>query len=128
MFLITVLGFVAFAIDLRSAYGRAQITGVLILTSVNFRWIITQRLPSVPYLTSLDQYAIGNLFFLVLFLVWHSIIASNMLAYLNDDRKYIDQYVLIGFAIIYFTYNLVYAIWFFKMRNEIEKKRKLQKK
>lgn len=65
IFLITVLGFVPFAFDPNGPQFRCQVTGLLILTSVNFRWIVTQRLPSVPYLTSLDKYAIGSLLFLV---------------------------------------------------------------
>ena len=67
IFLITVLGFVPFAFDPNGPQFRCQVTGLLILTSVNFRWIVTQRLPSVPYLTSLDKYAIGSLLFLVSF-------------------------------------------------------------
>lgn len=123
MFLITVLGFVAFAVDVNSPYGRAQITATLILTSVNFRWIITQRLPSVPYLTSIDKYAIGNLFFLVVFLVWHSVVPSDFLENISIPRKDIDTYILMAFGFIYATYNSFYAIWFFRMKKLILRKK-----
>lgn len=123
MFLITVLGFVAFSVDLNSPYGRAQITATLILTSVNFRWIITQRLPSVPYLTSIDKYAIGNLFFLVIFLVWHSVVPSEFLGNISLSRKDIDTYILMGFGAIYAFYNSFYALWFFRMKKIILKKK-----
>jgi hypothetical protein len=43
---------------------RQTVAGILILTQVNFRLIITSTIPPVPYLTSIDKYAIGNLFFL----------------------------------------------------------------
>ncbi len=51
VFLITVLGFVPFSFAPDGPQFRCQVTGLLLLTSVNFRWIVTQRLPSVPYLT-----------------------------------------------------------------------------
>ncbi len=55
LFLITMIGFTAFAINYSTPQHRLGITGILILTAVNFRWIISARLPSVSYLTYLDQ-------------------------------------------------------------------------
>ena len=121
IFLITILGFVPFAFDVKAPQFRCQVTGLLLLTSVNFRWVITQRLPSVPYLTSLDKYAIGSLLYLVLFCVWHSIIGSNIISDELYDRKKIDRYVLFGSALFCIIYNLCYVIWFVKMSKEIRK-------
>ena len=121
IFLITVLGFVPFAFDPAGPQFRCQVTGLLLLTSVNFRWIVTQRLPSVPYLTSLDKYAIGSLLVLVLFCVWHSIIGSQLFAYDTTTRKSIDSYVLYGAAAFYFLYNLFYIFWFIIMFRTIKK-------
>lgn len=127
IFLITVLGFVPFAFDPTGPQFRCQVTGLLILTSVNFRWIVTQRLPSVPYLTSLDKYAIGSLLFLVLFCVWHSLIGSSLLINIhqNEDkgelRKRIDTYLLFGSASIFLFYNFFYIFWFLKMYKSIKK-------
>lgn len=118
IFLITVLGFVPFAFDPAAPQFRAQVTGLLLLTSVNFRWIVTQRLPSVPYLTSLDKYAIGSLLFLVCFCVWHSLIGSSIIT--TTDKKNIDTYVLYGLAGLFLVYNLVYVIWFIKMDRTIK--------
>ena len=118
IFLITILGFVPFAFDPAAPQFRAQVTGLLLLTSVNFRWIVTQRLPSVPYLTSLDKYAIGSLLFLVCFCVWHSLIGSSIIT--TTNRKMIDTYVLYGLAALFVLYNLVYVIWFVKMHRTIQ--------
>ena len=79
------------------------------------------RLPSVPYLTSLDKYAIGSLLYLVLFCVWHSVIGSNVITDNIEFRKAIDSYVLIGSAILYFLYNFFYIAWFLKMHRAIKK-------
>ena len=70
IFLITVLGFVPFAFSPESPQFRCQVTGLLLLTSVNFRWIVTQRLPSVAYLTSLGKYEL-NLFIIYSFSFSH---------------------------------------------------------
>ncbi|RNA09125.1 gamma aminobutyric acid receptor subunit [Brachionus plicatilis] len=99
IFLITMLGFVPFAFDSDKPQFRCQVTGLLLLTSVNFRWVITQRLPSVPYLTSLDKYAIGSLLYLVLFCVWHSIIGSNIITSDGKQKEDIDHYVLMSKSI-----------------------------
>ena len=119
IFLITILGFVPFAFDPAAPQFRAQVTGLLLLTSVNFRWIVTQRLPSVPYLTSLDKYAIGSLLFLVCFCVWHSLIGSAIIT--TTNKKNIDAYVLYGLAGLFFIYNFGYIMWFVKMNRTIQK-------
>lgn len=121
IFLITTLGFVPFAFDPNGPQFRCQVTGLLILTSVNFRWIVTQRLPSVPYLTSLDKYAIGSLFHLVLFCVWHSIIGSQAIASEPSNKKRFDIYFLYGSSTFFLFYNVSYACWFLKMSRSIQK-------
>jgi hypothetical protein len=121
VFLITALGFVPFAFDPGAPQFRCQVTGLLLLTSVNFRWIVTQRLPSVGYLTSLDKYAIGSLLCLVLFCVWHSLIGSTMIASDADSRKYVDKIVLISAASFYLLYNLFCIVWFIRMHRTIKK-------
>lgn len=121
IFLITTLGFVPFAFDPNGPQFRCQVTGLLILTSVNFRWLVTQRLPSVPYLTSLDKYAIGSLFHLVIFCVWHSIIGSTTIASEASYKKKFDCYFLYGSSTFFILYNIFYACWFLKMSRSIKK-------
>ncbi len=121
IFLITTLGFVPFAFDPNGPQFRCQVTGLLILTSVNFRWVVTQRLPSVPYLTSLDKFAIGNLFHLVIFCVWHSIIGSDAFSKDAANRKRIDCYFLYGASTFFLFYNIWYGFWFLKMSRSIKK-------
>ena len=99
-----------------------SVGGVLILTQVNFRWIITQRIPSVPYLTTIDKYAIGNLFFLVGFAFWHAIIGSTMFSsYTSNDRNTIDTYGLIAFAIAFLLYTGFHIVKIMIMKKEIDK-------
>lgn len=121
IFLITVLGFVPFAFDPAAPQFRCQVTGLLLLTSVNFRWIVTQRLPSVPYLTSLDKYGIGSLLFLVIFCCWHSIIGSSVITSDSNNKKSIDYYALYALSALYVIFNIFYVCWFIYMSHSISK-------
>ena len=98
---------------------------------------MTQRLPSVPYLTSLDKYGIGSLLFLVIlyefifvlksnyyinFILfkqksccWHSIIGSSVITSDSTNKKQIDSYALYAFAGVYAFFNVFYLIWFIIM-------------
>lgn len=121
IFLITVLGFVPFSFSPIGPQFRVQTTGLLILTAVNFRWVITQRLPSVSYLTSLDKYAIGNLLFLFIFCIWHSLIGCALIADDEPTKRSIDSVVLIMFACLNLFYNSYFVLWFLKMAKKAEK-------
>jgi hypothetical protein len=136
LFLITTLGFVTFAMDYTGPQNRLAICGILILTAVNFRWLITARLPSVSYLTFLDQFSIGGLAVLVMFVVWDAILGSGLLTSDKTLGKQIEMGVLIGFAVIYMFF-LAYIIFgfvrieFYKTRFQHESYREwrtLQKK
>lgn len=124
IFLITSIGFTPFCIPVASPHFRCQITGLLLLTSVNFRWIITQRLPAVSYLTMFDKYSIACLLVLVLLCVWHSIIGSSVI---TSENTKIDAYALYTFSVLYFLLHLVFFLWFLKLYNSVQVFREEQK-
>lgn len=105
-----------------------SVAGVLILTQVNFRWIITQRIPSVAYLTSIDKYAIGNLFFLVLFAFWHAIIGSTCFENYSLASIYeLDMFACIAFGVAFIIYNLASVLQLVRMKIRTEKIRNINK-
>ena len=114
VFLITVLGFVPFAFDQNGPQFRCQVTCLLLIASVNFRWTLTQRLPSLGYLTSLDKYAIGSLFTLTLLCCWHALIGSNAITSDISYKRQIDSGVLYASACLFTIYNLIFMFWFIK--------------
>ncbi|CAF0865229.1 unnamed protein product [Brachionus calyciflorus] len=120
VFLITVLGFTIFSISPTTPQFRCQVTGLLLLTSINFRWIVTQRLPSVSYLTLLDKYTIGCLIYLVLFCVWHAIIGSESIISNIELKRDVDFYFLIGSAITFIVFHLGFIFWFIRKIIEIK--------
>ena len=78
------------------------------------RWIFTQRLPSVAYLTSLDQYSIGSLLLLVFYNCWHAFISTNVISDEKNRRREMDSYVLIVLSIFYLLFNIFFLTWFVK--------------
>jgi hypothetical protein len=137
IFLVSVLGFVPFSFAYDAPHFRIQTTCLLILSSVNFRWIVTQKLPTVSYLTTLDKYAIGALVFLALLCCWHGIIGTSSdlfhaieIVYWNNNqtltpncstsfkstcipfRTNVDKYAFYGIAGLYTGFHLIYILFF----------------
>lgn len=112
IFLITSLGFASFSIDVLSPHSRCNLTGTLILTSVNFRWIVTSRLPPVSYLTFYDKFSIGCLLHLVLFSVWHALIGSQLINSSSVSAANIDKYFMysaMGFF-VFFMFFFIFGV------------------
>ena len=113
IFFISTLGFTPFSFQCTSPHFRIQTTCLMILSSVNFRWIVTQKLPTVSYLTTLDKYAVCALIFLVCLCAWHAVIGSSLFNSMSgDERINVDIYVLIGIASFYVLFHLLYIILF----------------
>ena len=113
IFLISALGFVPFSFNHSLPHFRIQTTCLLILSSINFRWIVTQKLPTVSYLTTLDKYAIVALIFLVSLCAWHAVIGSVLFS--SIDREYvksIDKYALFFIVTLYFFFHVTYIGYF----------------
>lgn len=113
IFLISALGFVPFSFNHSLPHFRIQTTCLLILSSINFRWIVTQKLPTVSYLTTLDKYAIVALIFLVSLCAWHAVIGSALFS--SIDREYVkrvDKYALFFIGGLYFMFHLTYITYF----------------
>lgn len=108
------LGFVPFSFNAYSPHFRIQTTCLLILSSINFRVVVTQRLPIVSYVTTLDLYLVGAQMFLVLLCCWHAIIGTFLLDEIvtNEVRVEIDAYALALISTIYFLFQIIYITFF----------------
>lgn len=114
LFTISSLGFVPFSFAAYSPHFRIQTTCLLILSSVNFRWIVTARLPTVSYLTTLDLYAIGALVFLVMLCCWHAIIGTFLLNDVVEKtlRQEIDICAMYIILSVYALFHVIYCVFF----------------
>jgi uncharacterized membrane protein len=131
LFLITIINFTVFSIPHSAPYNRLSISGILILTAVNFRWIISAKLPSVSYLTFMDQFSLGGIFVQVTFCVWFSVIGAGLVTADTSFANTIENYVLAGLTVVY-TAFLIYVLFLFilvevhkaKFQRDSEKERK----
>ncbi|VDP97280.1 unnamed protein product [Trichobilharzia regenti] len=74
MFMISGLAFATFAVSPDKAELRLRLSFTLILTSVTFKYVITQSLPKISYLTYMDKYVLMSLFILCIISVWHAVV------------------------------------------------------
>ncbi|BHF65115.1 hypothetical protein SprV_0200812400 [Sparganum proliferum] len=74
LFMISGLAFATFAVSLDKAELRLRLSFTLILTSVTFKYVITQNLPRISYLTYTDKYVLMSLAILCIISVWHAVI------------------------------------------------------
>ncbi|CAH8489548.1 unnamed protein product [Schistosoma margrebowiei] len=74
MFMISGLAFATFAVSPDKAELRLRLSFTLILTSVTFKYVITQSLPKISYLTYMDKYVLMSLFILCIISIWHAVV------------------------------------------------------
>ncbi|CAH8573947.1 unnamed protein product [Schistosoma mattheei] len=65
------LSFAAFSVPANE--NRLQLSLLLLLTTVTFKFAASQNLPKISYLTYLDKVVLVNFFMLVILTVWHAI-------------------------------------------------------
>lgn len=114
IFLITVSSLTIFAIKPELPQNRLQTTFTLLLTSISFKWVINKSLPTISYLTSLDQYAIVCITFLCALNLWHAIAGA-----LYPGNNELDKWLLICFSIVFILINLGFVIWGFRAFKKI---------
>jgi hypothetical protein len=110
IFLITVIALTIFSVDCKLPQNRLQITCIILLTSVSFKWVINRSLPTISYLTSLDKYAIICIFYICMLCAWHSIVGRF---WTQEDAELYDFWLLITFAILFLLINLLVLVWFY---------------
>ncbi|ESN96441.1 hypothetical protein HELRODRAFT_189241 [Helobdella robusta] len=74
MTLICSLSFATFSVSFTLPQNRLQLTFILLLTTVSFKFVANQNLPSISYLTYLDRYILGLMGILTVICVWHAIV------------------------------------------------------
>merc|ERR1712217_603469 len=113
LFLLTGMLFCSFAVEPGEAADRLSLTLTVVLASVAYKYIVSQDLPRISYLTLCDLYVLGNFTFAALFVFEHvqvGITAQDnpVLAAAQDDNWYITLLAtFIGYHVIY----ILVAMW-----------------
>jgi hypothetical protein len=108
LFFVTSTIFVSFTHDVESIGARLSACATTLLTSINFRFVIHNHLPNVPYSTYLDMYSMASIAFITLVFGWHaySIKQLNKLTYAQ-----LDIYVLSFFGSLFIIGHILFIIF-----------------
>ena len=74
----------AWAVPWQQVQDRLSLDVTLLLTSIAFKQVLAGTVPPISYLTRLDAYALGSLFFLLLATAMHAVIGF-MIDYCDDN-------------------------------------------
>lgn len=108
IFLITASALTVFSIPFTLPANRLQVTYVILLSSISFKWVINRSLPPVSYLTLLDKYSIACILYINVIAAYHSIIGS----FHSKLPLETDLWVFVAFASAFLIIHLVAYIWF----------------
>lgn len=108
----TMLGLMPFAFNVSASNSRISVTLMLILSSINFKISVTNRIPSVSYFTVLDKYALPALIYLGTLVIYHAIIGSTFISSSFKNVIFIDRIVFYSVSGIYLSLSVIYLIYF----------------
>lgn len=119
------MSFVTFSFPANVPQFREIVCAILLMAPVNFRWTATQMLPSVRYLTRLDEYGIGCLIISILVMSWNSIVGSNLITSNLLIKSNCDTIALISLGSCAILFNIIYIIkllYLYRNRRKFEDK------
>ncbi|KAK7483885.1 hypothetical protein BaRGS_00024902, partial [Batillaria attramentaria] len=74
MALITALSVVTFTVDRTKPQNRIQLSFILVLAAVSFKFVASQSVPKISYPTYLDKYILTTMSYLFIVALWHGVI------------------------------------------------------
>ncbi|XP_067667672.1 cys-loop ligand-gated ion channel-like [Haliotis asinina] len=129
--MISSLSFAAFSVDRELPQRRIQLSLTLILTMVTFKFVASQSVPKLSYLTYLDRYILLSMSFLFLVCCWHAVVAL----YKSDDDTagMMDYCAFFTFLGLYLFGQLTFVVivgskFAFKRRQKERLEEEYQKK
>lgn len=111
---IMILSFVAFGVDINDLSNRVQITLTMLLSIMAFKFILTDELPKVPYLTVMDKFLLSALVTLIVqgmgFWVVYALDTNPSLRYIFGHH--VDAYMLDNvFLALLLLWNVLVHLW-----------------
>jgi hypothetical protein len=118
LFFVTATIFVSFTHDPESIASRLSACATTLLTSINFRFVIHNYLPNVPYSTYLDLYSMASIVFITLVFTWHAYSVKQL-----DKVTYaqLDIYVFSTFAAIFLLGHILFIVFAWIIPNRRQK-------
>lgn len=124
--LLSIFAFTTFAVDPTLPQNRLQLSFILMLAGISFRFVTNQSIPKISYLTHLDRYVLVSMMFSGFITFWHAILSR--FKYDTELQGDMDFYAFIVFAICYFFFQLIFILLILYQRqkklNEIKRREK----
>lgn len=125
MIFISSLTFTSWTVDQHKVQRRLQLSFILLLSNITFKFTVSKTLPKVSYLTILDKYIIYSMAQLCLVCVWHAI-AATILHYDPATADAADQMALYIQGVLYIIFNMCFFMHgryiTYRRLKELEKK------
>jgi hypothetical protein len=138
MLFICSLTFATFSVDLKMPQNRLQLSFILLLTTITFKFVVSQTLPRISYLTYLDKYILTSMGILCGVCVWHAVIPLFVVHGI-ETAKTVDMWGLIVSGSTYFIFHVCFFLYIYfvalkkrwiydqKDRDHRERMKKLQR-
>jgi succinate dehydrogenase/fumarate reductase cytochrome b subunit len=120
LYLITAVSCASFAVPPEDVADRCSITMTMMLTTVAYKYLISDRLPTISYLTLIDLYVLVNMLLQVLFIVLIVVqagIADVDSVPANSQPNQIRFVILLIVIWSLFHIILAVAVWIHKTRS-----------
>ncbi|RMZ97510.1 gamma aminobutyric acid receptor subunit [Brachionus plicatilis] len=123
VFMITSTLFTKFAGGCHLIDLRLLIDTTVVFTLITFKWVVSEDIPQISYLTSLDKYILFSIIFTVCQCIYDSVMASSTLPLCAMPYRTYDIYALIISSSLFTLVNLVLIIWILvvALRNRYDK-------
>ncbi|XP_052699882.1 gamma-aminobutyric acid receptor exp-1-like [Crassostrea angulata] len=108
MCIISSLALATFAVARSKIENRLQLSIMLVLVTVTFKFVTNQVIPKISYMTHLDRYIIGSTIFLYLIAMWHA--GSETLVTDDDLLSTLDQYAFYGFCGLFGLIQIIFTL------------------
>jgi len=105
---ITVVSFLVFGIPAEHDYigERLSYGSTMLLTTVAFKWLISEKIPNLPYDTYLDDYSQWGFYVQVTIMIANG---AMLFVRARDDDGEIDNEVLQNYD--YFCFGIIFTVW-----------------
>lgn len=114
LFILTAMLFSVFSVSVAEVSDRLSLTLTIVLASVAYKYIVSQDLPHIAYLTMADVYVLGNFIFTALVVLENA--WAGWIATVNEeDGTTFDGMSLKILFLVFIGGNLAYiaGVWFF---------------
>lgn len=126
VFVIAMLCLCSFSIRCDLTLYRLWIAMTVLLSLITFKWTAAKSLPSVAYLTCLDQYSLMNILFGFVVCAYYAIFGGLAQPLCPTPFKEIDFYVFVGAISFFYLINSLFIVRFvllnYRNRRRLEKR------